>query len=425
MYVVAKQELSTSMEEAYPAKGKAFKQSLKLDRLGLHATRLQIETLLEDIRERDAVIDATNKSFDAARNSQAALLSTAQSEWQLEKSLLNVKLAQLERDKSVLVAAAAETTSKNGDELDSLRANIARVEQQLVTTKKLLASTREELIQARDAARVADLRLASKSALPPDGSLNASNSSQNQAPSHSMSLSSPTSQINPLARHFEHFNSVVSSASFNSGRNIKVQAMVRGYLGRLRVRRLQVLVRARLSGVLVALKDTEQGETGWYVAPDGAIYYFVLTADKSNWIATAGPIDFDTFEKLNLTLKRLAPPSMRAHRASHCSSNSESKSSEKNSKSGGGKSPKVNAASSSSDKGLRLIKAAPTPTPVPAPPVLTRCPFDLAVEHEELNGELFIGSSSTLGSNGLAKSYLRMYVVTPVDTLILNSRIKT
>ena len=79
----------------------------------------------------------------------------------------------------------------------------------------------------------------------------------------------------------------------------KLQAVARGFLHRMRQHRTRVHHAALSAGVLFAMKNTVQGmfylikciihlvlnltynvifsgETGWYCAPDGSIYYFVL-----------------------------------------------------------------------------------------------------------------------------------------------------
>jgi hypothetical protein len=56
---------------------------------------------------------------------------------------------------------------------------------------------------------------------------------------------------------------------------VRLQALARGRAGRAAVSRALMAQRAQSSGVLVALPPTEQGRSGWYAAPGGAIAYFV------------------------------------------------------------------------------------------------------------------------------------------------------
>jgi predicted RNase H-like nuclease (RuvC/YqgF family) len=82
----------------------------------------------------------------------------------------------------------------------------------------------------------------------------------------------------------------------------KLQAITRGFNARARAKRTKMHKDAQTSGVLVATKHTTQGESGWYCAPDGSLYYFVLDADE--WILTCGPITREAFEE---TIQNLKP----------------------------------------------------------------------------------------------------------------------
>lgn len=88
----------------------------------------------------------------------------------------------------------------------------------------------------------------------------------------------------------------------------KLQAITRGFNARARVKRTRMHRDAKTSGVLVATKHTNQGDSGWYCAPDGSLYYFVLDAEE--WILTCGPITREAFEDtvMNLKPKTVASP---------------------------------------------------------------------------------------------------------------------
>jgi len=81
----------------------------------------------------------------------------------------------------------------------------------------------------------------------------------------------------------------------------KLQAITRGFNARNRVKRTRMHRDAKTSGVLVATKHTNQGDSGWYCAPDGSLYYFVLDAEE--WILTCGPITREAFEETVMNLK--------------------------------------------------------------------------------------------------------------------------
>lgn len=56
----------------------------------------------------------------------------------------------------------------------------------------------------------------------------------------------------------------------------RMTSAARGYLARSRVKKLKLFRTADETGVLVAIGNTQQGETGWYAGPNGNIFYFVL-----------------------------------------------------------------------------------------------------------------------------------------------------
>lgn len=85
----------------------------------------------------------------------------------------------------------------------------------------------------------------------------------------------------------------------------KLQAVARGFTARSRVKRVKMHRDAQQSGVLVATNHTKQGDSGWYCAPDGSLYYFVL--DENEWILTCGPITRENFEEAIQTLKPKNP----------------------------------------------------------------------------------------------------------------------
>ena len=79
-------------------------------------------------------------------------------------------------------------------------------------------------------------------------------------------------------------------------RIVKLQACVRGYIRRSKDKNKQEFLRASADGVLVAMKGTTQGKSGWYRAPDDRVYYFTLS--REDWIMTAGPLTVSTYQDL-------------------------------------------------------------------------------------------------------------------------------
>jgi chromosome segregation ATPase len=83
---------------------------------------------------------------------------------------------------------------------------------------------------------------------------------------------------------------------------VHVQRIVRSYIARRQVMRKLKLKMARETGVLVALRDTVQGESGWY-GTDKGIFYFSLV--KGQWVHMLGPIHEDDFDHAFRALRRM------------------------------------------------------------------------------------------------------------------------
>ena len=76
-------------------------------------------------------------------------------------------------------------------------------------------------------------------------------------------------------------------------RIVKMQALARGFVGRSRVRNLKSHVNRQSDGMLRAMRGTSQGCDGWYQAPNGMVYYFVLRED--DWTMVGGPLTITEF----------------------------------------------------------------------------------------------------------------------------------
>lgn len=77
---------------------------------------------------------------------------------------------------------------------------------------------------------------------------------------------------------------------------IRVQAVVRGIRDRAVVERIRLSKKARDQGILIALKPTLQGDSGWYLSPDEQIYYFSLSDD--DWNQVCGPLTLGDWQVL-------------------------------------------------------------------------------------------------------------------------------
>lgn len=96
---------------------------------------------------------------------------------------------------------------------------------------------------------------------------------------------------------------------------IKLQARVRGYRARAHVDMLRIAKHAEEEGILIALKPTVQGMSGWYMHPDGNIYCFALrmteNGDEEDWIQTCGPVSSDAWSKVISRIESTKPSAMR------------------------------------------------------------------------------------------------------------------
>jgi hypothetical protein len=163
------------------------------------------------------------------------------------------------------------------------------------------------------------------------------------------------------------------------GSVIKVQAITRGFLTRHKVTSEIVQSCANEAGVLVALRNTVQGESGWYTSPEG-IYYFVLDGD--NWIMAAGPINTFDYERTRNTIKAVARQTSMSHLTRMSSRLS----------TGAGGSTSIHPHSEQH--------------------YLVHCPFNLSIEHETIKGEIFMSNQTE-----------RLFIAVSVDDLITSSQL--
>jgi len=70
---------------------------------------------------------------------------------------------------------------------------------------------------------------------------------------------------------------------------VKAQAVARKIIAKNRIGMIRMAKKARDEGILIAVKPTVQGESGWYVHPDQSIYNFSLQPDGS-WAQTSPPL---------------------------------------------------------------------------------------------------------------------------------------
>jgi hypothetical protein len=102
---------------------------------------------------------------------------------------------------------------------------------------------------------------------------------------------------------------------------VKMQAKARGYLAKARVERHRTRIAGAAQGVLVAMRNTKQGQSGWYASPDDQVYYMIpddTDSDCGEWDVVCGPISFQSFELLEKHCLAIRSKSMgHSHGHSH------------------------------------------------------------------------------------------------------------
>jgi signal transduction protein with GAF and PtsI domain len=75
---------------------KKFQKNVSIDRLGLHATRMQIEILLDDISDRDAEINELNDEFENYRDTIENMIKNKENKYENEVNNLKLKIKEYE-----------------------------------------------------------------------------------------------------------------------------------------------------------------------------------------------------------------------------------------------------------------------------------------------------------------------------------------
>ena len=180
------------------------------------------------------------------------------------------------------------------------------------------------------------------------------------------------------------------------------------------------MLSARHSGVLVALRTALQGQTGWYVGPNGFLYYFVL--DQGNWILACGPLNNEAFEEARMAAKLLQMHQQ--HQLLNYQQLQEEKAKRLADKKkavggkGGGAGKAVGAQSKGTPTGGQEggVSVSMLLSPDYAPPALARCPFPLSVEHAGYYKGAALYMEAKAGTD-------RMFVAISVESYILQSQL--
>lgn len=87
---------------------------------------------------------------------------------------------------------------------------------------------------------------------------------------------------------------------------VKFQARARVLFAKARAHMIRLSKQAQLEGVLIALKPSVQGESGWYMHPDQSIYHFALL-ENGNWVQTSPSLTHEEWEQIVKSVESKKP----------------------------------------------------------------------------------------------------------------------
>ncbi len=327
-----KDEKIKSLEEAAVTAAKAkieddkisiiFKDRLRITQTNLTKKENEISSLNERLREAEDRITELEASSSSNNNQN----ENNQNENALSKVLQISSSAPLS-DSAGLTASAAAASAASAElstELDKSKNQIRTMQDQIVNLKQKISKAVDERgaavakaaasdstsIVIEQRAKEAELKLVNylsaaavttnvvKEPIPPP-------QSPVEVPALLLGLGLGQGLVaTPLRK------AVLEPLTPRSSQKVvKLQSQVRGFLGKKSMDRHRTKIAARETGVLVALKNTKQGESGWYESPDGKVYYFICK--KERWEIACGPLSIDQFDSLKLKQKECSHSVMR------------------------------------------------------------------------------------------------------------------
>lgn len=246
--------------------------------MAIHATRVQIEALIEDIKERDVAIKKARGSLKLQKEKfdmdlkgvKKSLMIDIENEMEQKlnaQNLLKTTQGELKSTKDTLNALKAQLDAKQ-KEIDSLKSSTHTHTRSAISP---LTKTRLSVLHS---------------------------------PGSPSSSSSPSSTSTPMAtKSTSHFNHVslhrLSGIRLNMNQEkqlVKLQANIRGVLDRTRLAKQWKILAAKKSGVFLALGNTVQGGAGWYLSPHGQVFYFILDANGA-YVCAAGPTTLNAYNR--------------------------------------------------------------------------------------------------------------------------------
>lgn len=314
--------------------------NITLDRLAIQATRTQIQLLLDSVRTRDKEIAMMRHEFVEVKQQWMDELEEVQ--------MIHSRACELH------AAEVKEFKSKISGYLAEMR--VTRNEHNTLLQQHSLL--KESLAECQKSGAGGVLPIAS----------------------------SPVNVTVELPTSSEYARCVV-----------KLQALARGYVTRVHANRERVAMAAKTTGLLVALKEKEQGKSGWYQAPGGDVFYFVRD-EQAEWLLAAGPIsrsDYDEaiFNANSIGVIGTAKPVHSPRTAS-----------------GSGRSVALLRKNGAGTATGVFSPLGDKLGPIEPGDVLRKCPFELAVDHEDVKGDLYLSNKTN-----------KLYVAVSVDKLLLES----
>ncbi len=354
------------------------------DRLGLHATRRQISLLnhqLDHLRHELGPDGALQKYSHSLQGQ----IHDRDKEIKNLKDKLNVNdnsYAELQQD----LKENVEIVARERDIALKLRSELRNAAHALETEKLQLKGDASGAIDAEESPR--------STFNTPRGSIVAIHHQM-----HSTKID-PKAPPKSLPRTLK---SVLRSARKCTSEHYRgivvVQAYVRRFLVNSRMRRKNMHEQASKKKLLIAMPGSTQGQNGWYLAPDGGIYYFVM--QRNEWIMAAGPLNEKEYHSLLDTSIRVVKPG-KYHENSFVSS---SESNRKTIRYANGNSV------AQGRKTFRQQALLPVGSKYDAKgPALLKCKFDLSVERADIEGKVYID-----------KKTKKLFVAVSVDKMVENS----
>jgi len=244
-----------------------------------------LAALLEKIVKQDAENERLRKELDEFKDEYIRLTHNLESELEKNASLLS-EVSQISTNSSTHAKELEELKSL-AEKQKSLIHELRLTQEALYTAEAALAKNKEESTRVLE--NLTKASIVKEQALREEMLRNKIVERQ---------LREAKLEIEELTRSPRAAGTIVTPRT--EGKVAKIQAVVRGFLDRVRVahhfHRTRVHHAALAAGVLFAMKNTVQGETGWYCAPDGSVYYFVL--EEGEYLMACGPLSMDEYEAL-------------------------------------------------------------------------------------------------------------------------------